>query len=138
MLKQLVKAKTCGSRATGDLRPVIADDLSEGINLNVIEYDETEGMCVVEISAQTHESLPVNRRVTQAVFERVVSHPSIIAKLTSHPNRPTKLHELSMPKQLFDHENEGKLEKEKLKSLRIEKRKGTDGVERDFAILDEG
>jgi len=138
MLKQLVKAITCGSRATGDLRPVIADDLPEGVNLNVLEYDEIEGTCIVEISGYDHASLPVNKRVTKAVFDKVVAGPGVLSKLASHPKRPAKLHELSMSKRLFDQKNKGKPAGEKLKSLRTETRRCRDGVERDFAILDEG
>jgi len=89
--RKILKVKTKGSRATGDLRPIFSDETPQGINYVVYDYNETEGSCIVEIWSSDHEALAPQERYDHGKWNKIINHPSVIETLPSYSKSPTIL-----------------------------------------------
>ena len=84
MFSKILRVKTTGSRATGNLHPIIADHLPVGVNLKALEYDEAAGEAIVEIWGSDH---PLMRDKTSVeVLKSLSEHDSVLEKLKNHPH----------------------------------------------------
>jgi hypothetical protein len=164
VFRKVLKVKTVGSRVTGDLRPAFSDDFVEkygcGINYVVHEYNEKEGWCIVEVWCSDHPILPVEHQKNMSHLEEVAKNPHVIETFEKHPLSPPVLGTISYgsphsPKKV-DLEaktltldvtevvpQRGKapivrITEKTVPFKRAEKARGTDGVEFDNYILDEG
>jgi len=144
MHTKLVKVETIGSQKQGNLRPVISDILPSGFNHSVLEYNETEGWCILYIWCSDHEILPENQRKTKADLDDFLKHPAVIDFPSSHPLLSAKPCSLtgsfpadSLP---IDIKNKKVTFQGKLVSFKSKQkiRDGRIGQDMDFFVFDEG
>lgn len=141
--RKIVKVNTTGSRATRDLRPEFSERLAHGLNYAVLEYNEAEGWCVVELWCSDHSLLKVADQKGMADLEDFSADSAVIENLTSHPASPPLLASigfggLNSPKVINAKNKVLEFEGRQGNFLRKKKRKRTDGKEEDFYIVDEG
>jgi len=87
MIRKILRVKTTGSKRGGDLAPAI--ELPRGLNMTVLEYDESEGWCVIEVWGSDHPVLSVEERATPEKIRSVVNQA--IEVLPFHPLSPRLL-----------------------------------------------
>lgn len=141
--RKIVKAKTSGSRATRDLQPEFSERLPHGLNYGVLEYNETEGWCIVELWCSDHPVIREDIQKSMSDLEAFAKDSAVLEILQSHPKSPEILGSMGVgglhsPK-LIDKEKklvefEGRTGNYKRKI----KRKRSDGLEEDYYVLDEG
>lgn len=143
--RKILKVKTQGSRAKGNLQPAWEmAQIMPGVSTVVHEYNEKEGWCICEVWCSDHEGRGTKR--SKAELDSLDTHESVIGVLTSHPLSPTiigRVHRLSSDPTIetVDKENKEikhKGKEKKIKFKREHKMKDTGGKEITKYILDEG
>jgi hypothetical protein len=77
---KILKVKTIGSVANGNLEPEIANHLPIGVDLDVLEYDS--GFAIVKISWSEH---PMEETPSPEELSKLENHKSVLSILKSHP-----------------------------------------------------
>lgn len=110
MKSKILKVKTIGSRAEGNLRPEIVDDLPRNLGLSVIEYGS--GFAIVKVSWSEHPLVP---KPLEKDLTKLWKHDSIQQVLTSHPKEKELKSKRSILSSLVDElpEKKIKLKKER-------------------------
>lgn len=104
MNKRILRVKTIGSRKEENLRPLIVDELSQGVSLMVLEYERGDEIAVIKLTWSSHPLLP---KVPQEQIETLLTHPSVVEVLPSHP-KDTMKRTLAIVKDAVDEEKTGK------------------------------
>ncbi len=89
--RRILKVKTIGTRAGGDLRPAFMDNFGNdfpGIGYTVLAYDEVAGVCVLEACCSDNPAQPPGGARPEAALSAVARHPAVLSTLASHPNSP--------------------------------------------------
>jgi len=134
--RKIFKVATTGSREKGNLKPVIADDLPAGLNLTVLEYNEPEAWCVVEVWSSDHPMRRTSEEIA-GLMDKVRGHKSVMLELADHPLKPLKIGKVNMGKtdkhKIDFDKKEVTFKGKKGKYKRIEKFR-----EQEIIVLDEG
>jgi len=144
MFRKILKVRTTGSRATHDLRPELSDDFvkkyGKGVNFTVLEYNEDENWCVLECWCSNHPCLETAERKEATDLTRLSKDNSVLEVVSTHRLSPKILGTLSTSTHdsVNEETKEITVKGRKGKFLRKERERGTDGVERDVYVLDEG
>jgi hypothetical protein len=138
MYRRLLKVRTVGSRAEGNLRPAFSDNFANkyvGINYVVHEYNEREGWCIVEAWCSDHPVLPPEHRKDMRHLEELARDPNVIEVVPSHPLSPPVLGRItvSVPDSVVEATGEVVVLGRRGKFIRKEKE-----MAQDIYILDEG
>ncbi|MDH5782056.1 MAG: hypothetical protein OEZ35_00095 [Candidatus Bathyarchaeota archaeon] len=131
--RKILKVKTVGSRKAGSLQPDI--ELEHGMNLLVLEYNEIEKWCIVEVWGTDHEL--AEKIVTTENLERISKHSSVIETLPSHSQSPTIIGRFSIAREKAESVDapakRAQINGKTVPFIRIEKQHRTEDI-----ILDEG
>lgn len=84
--RSILKVKTVGSRIEGNLHPIISEDLPIGFNSKVLEYDEANGECIMEIWGSDHSILEEKYKVNKSKLDKLKKNKSVVKELSSHSN----------------------------------------------------
>jgi hypothetical protein len=95
MLRKILRVKTVGSRASGNLKPLLTNALPQGVHLTVLEYNESNGTCIVEIYGSDSEMAV--KPITAEILNSVKAHQSVIEELQTHSLSPKKIAGFSVP-----------------------------------------
>ena len=140
--RKLLKVKTAGSRAEGNLRPAFSDEFPNkyaGINYVVHEYNEAEGWCILEAWCSDHPILPPEHQKNISHLNELSRNPHVIEIVEKHPLSPPVLG-------MFATATHDSVDEEK-KEIVVRGRKGkfirkekqmTHAGEKELYILDEG
>jgi len=133
MKRKILKVKTIGSRKAGNLQPDIEPE--HGMNLLVLEYNEIEKWCIVEVWGTDHEL--AEKIVTTKDLERISKRSSVIAILPSHSKSPKIIGRFAIGTENAEDINPVtktvKIKEKSVSFKRIEK-----DHQKDIIILDEG
>lgn len=105
MLRKILKVKTIGSREEGNLRPIVSDNLPMGVNLVVLEYNETEKWAIVEIFGSDYGIIPKEKRITTEKINSVVKSDDVIDELASHSESPISIASIGIIRDKVDSYN---------------------------------
>jgi hypothetical protein len=81
--RKILKVKTIGSKKEGNLRPSIVDNLTNGLNLKVLEYDELNNECIVEVWGSDHTL--VKDKVSDSKLNKISKDKNVLEEFSTHP-----------------------------------------------------
>ena len=94
--RQILETRTVGSRKTKNLHSELGESLPHGFNYRVLEYDEPNNTCILEVWCSDCQIMPPEDRKTRSDLEALTGHRSVIGTLQLHRDSPAKLGTISV------------------------------------------
>ena len=125
LLRKILVVKTKGSRKLGNLKPIIAERLPKGVNLNVLKYLANDTLAIVEVWGTDHPLYPY--RINESTLKELASDDSVLASFDdiSELTEYLTLEEIEKIKKQLHHEIGISLSQIQTKALKIDLKKRT-------------